>query len=262
METSEGLEKVLLQEAETEVRTLLQSLQSLSEGDLKGLEQQILASVFRIGRRWMEQVLTAPGIEAKEPAERTGKCGHVQQLVGYRPRQVLTLLGKISFKRAYYQCCLPTEEQKAEAENQSCCTHGEAPADARWGLHGQRTTAGVQQAGSYLFATSTLEEAAKAFSRLLPLQMSARQALTLLQPVGEALQEQEEEQMQKLWQEASQPRSASTQTQARQQPSIERLYIELDGVMARLRRESRAHGRAGTQAQGRCLSGNQSGSRL
>ena len=242
MKTSEGMENVLLQEAEAEVRTLLQSLQPLKEGDLKGLEQQIMASVFRIGRRWLEQVLTASDAQAKELTERTGACGHVQHLVGYRPRQLLTLLGKISFKRAYYQCCLPADEaadeQPAEAENQAPCTHGEAPADARWGLHGQRTTAGVQQAVSYLCATSTLEEAAKNFSRLLPLEMSARQALTLLQPMGEALHEQEEEQMQQLWQEASQPRSVSTGTPTSQQKSIERLYIELDGVMARLRRGS------------------------
>ncbi len=242
METSERVEKVLMQEAEAGVLKLLQSLQSLKEGDLKGLEQQIMATIFSIGRGWMEQVLSASGPEAKEPAERTGECGHVQQLVGYRPRQVLTLLGKITFKRAYYQCSLPAEEQadeqKAEAESQQPCTHGEAPADARWGLQGQRTTAGVQQAVSYLCATSTLEEAAKNLSRLLPLQMSARQALNLVQPMGEALGEQEEEQMQRLWEEASQPRSLSTVAQARQQESIKRLYIELDGVMARLRRGS------------------------
>jgi hypothetical protein len=100
METSEGMENVLLHEAETEVRHLLQSLQPLSEGDLKGLEQQIMASVFRLGRRWMEQILSASDAQAKEPSERTGACGHVQHLVGYRPRQVLSLLGKISFKRA------------------------------------------------------------------------------------------------------------------------------------------------------------------
>jgi hypothetical protein len=151
METSERVEKVLLQEAEAEVRTFLQSLQPLKEGDLKGLEQQIMASVFRMGRRWMEQMLTASDAEAKEPAARTGACGHVQQLVGYRPRQLLTLLGKVSFKRAYYQCCLPADEaadeQKAEAQSQPACTHGEAPADARWGLQGQRTTAGVRASG-------------------------------------------------------------------------------------------------------------------
>jgi hypothetical protein len=68
--------------------------------------------------------------------------------------------------------------------------------------------------------------------------MSARQALTLWQPLGEALHEQEEEQMQKLWQQASQSRSGETIAPGSQQKSIERLSIELDGGMARLRRGS------------------------
>src|SRR5512135_2706575 len=97
---------------------------------------------------------------------------------------------------------------------------------------------GCEPPVSYLCATSTLEEAAKNFSRLLPLQMSARQTLNLLQPMGEALQEQEEEQMWRLWEEASQPRSLSTVAPASQQESSKRLSIELDGVMARLRRGS------------------------
>jgi hypothetical protein len=242
METSQRMENVLLQEAEAEVLKLLQSLQTLKEGDLKGLEQQIMASVFRLGRRWMEQVLTASDVEAKEPGQRTGECGHGQQLVGYRPRQILTRLSKITFQRAYYQCCRPSDEQgheqKAEAQSQQPCTHAEAPADAQWGLQGQRTTAGVQQAISSLCATSTLEEAAKNFSRLLPLQMSARQALNLLEPMGQALQEQEEEPLQRLWQEASPPGCESMDGLASQQKSIERLYIEVDGVMARRRRGS------------------------
>ena len=135
METSERMEKVLLQEAEAANRKLLQRNLTLKVGPLKGGDHQIKASLFSIGRKWMEQVLSAPAAEVKEPAERTGECGHVQQLVGYRPKQVLTLMGKITFKRAYYQCCLPAEEsadeQKAEAQSQQLCTHGEAPADAR-----------------------------------------------------------------------------------------------------------------------------------
>ena len=97
---------------------------------------------------------------------------------------------------------------------------------------------GYSKPSASLGATSTLEEAAKNFSRLLPLEMSARQALSLIQPIGEALHEQEEEQMQRLWQEASQSRSGNTGAPASQHKSIERLYIELDGVMARLWRGS------------------------
>lgn len=121
---------------------------------------------------------------------------------------------------------------------QEGCTPGEAPADQLWGVQGRRTSAGVQQAVSYLCASATLEEAAATFSRLLPLQMSARQALNLLQPLGEALQQQEDEQVRALWDQASQARTTSQPSEADQHESIDRLYIELDGVLARLRRGS------------------------
>ena len=88
---------------------------------------------------------------------------------GYRPKQVLTLLGKVTLKRVYSQCRVeadsPAGEQEAGAEEdvsqQEVWTHGEASADLHWGLHGRRTSAGVQQAVSYLCAYSTLEEAAE-----------------------------------------------------------------------------------------------------
>lgn len=236
METKEGLKRALLQEAEAGILKLLQQLHKLPEGDLKGLEQQVMETIFAIGRGWMQSVLSEAVPEEPAPAERVGSCGHQQQLVGYRPKQVLTLLGKITFKRAYYQCVV--EEERAEVSGQQGCTHGEAPADRLWGVQGRRTSAGVQQAVSYLCASSTLEEAAANFSRLLPLQMSARQALNLVQPLGEALQQQEDEQVRALWDQAGQARTTSQPAEADQQEHIERLYIELDGVLARLRRGS------------------------
>src|SRR5438034_1605591 len=236
METKEGLKRALMQETEAGVRKLLEHLQKLPEGDLKGLEQRVMETIFEIGRGWMQSVLSEAAPEEQAPGERVGSCGHQQQLVGYRPKQVLTLLGKLTFNRAYYQCVV--EEECAQASTQEGCTHGEAPADRLWGVQGRRTTAGVQQAVSYLCASSTLEEAAATRSRLLPVQMSARQALNLLQPLGEALQQQEDEQVRALWDQANQARTASQPSEATKQERIERLYIEVDGVLARLRRGS------------------------
>src|SRR5260221_1044279 len=236
METKEGQKTALMQEAEAGVLKLLESLQTLKEGDLKGLEQQVMETIFAVGRGWLESILSQAAPEEQAAGQRWGSCGHRQQLVGYRPKQVLTLLGKISFKRAYYQCVV--EEERAEASTPEVCTHGEAPADGRWGVQGRRTSAGVQQAVSYLCASSTLEEAAATFSRLLPLQMSARQALTFLQPLSEALHHQQEEQVRVLWEQATQAQTATLAASTPKQDSIDRLYIELDGVLARLRRGS------------------------
>jgi len=104
METSDGVKTALRQEAETKVLKLLRSLQEVKKGDLKGLGQQVMETVFELGRGWMESILSDAEPEERARELRVGSCGHPQQLVGYRPKQVLTLLGKITFRRAYYHC--------------------------------------------------------------------------------------------------------------------------------------------------------------
>src|SRR5260370_38142531 len=85
----------------------------------------------------------------------------------------------------------------------------------------------------------TLEEAAETFRRLLPLRMSARQALNLMKPVGKALAQREDEAVKALFEEAVQSQTQEEE-QASQKSSkdLERLYIELDGILARMRRGS------------------------
>lgn len=58
METSEGMKTALRQQAEAGVLKLLESLQTLKEGDLKEQEQQVLATMFTVGRGWMESLLS------------------------------------------------------------------------------------------------------------------------------------------------------------------------------------------------------------
>ncbi len=59
-----------------------------------------------------------------------------------------------------------------------------------------------------------------------------------MQPLGEALQQQEDEQVQALWEQARQARTTSPTASESKQDQIDRLSIELDGVLARLRRGS------------------------
>lgn len=208
METNEYLQTALRQEAEVEVLKLVESLPTLKEGDLKGVETHVLERIMSVGRKWMECILSHESPCEPPPVRREGACGHEQHLVGVRPKQLLTMLGKVTFCRPYYQCV--RSEQAEAAGNKQECSHGEAPADAIWGVQARRTSAGVQQAISYLCASLTLEEAAETFSRLLPLGMSARQALNLMQPVGEGLACAEEKQVAALWEQAPRARSELT----------------------------------------------------
>ncbi len=231
METNEQLRQALKKALEEEVGNFLEQVSQMSEGELKHVEEQVIKSSQAIGRKLMEGILNSRLKERRPAARRQGSCGHVQRLVGERPKELITLVGPVRFVRAYYQCVLV-----GETGVQATCTHGEAPADALGGVDNQRTTPGVQGQISYLSARLTLEEAAETLCRSVPIGMSGRQALNLMRPVGEALAAEEDQQVLVLEAQGRQARSVPAD---RQQPrEIERLYIELDGVLARMRRGS------------------------
>jgi hypothetical protein len=173
METNEAVKRALWRETEAELVKLVERIEDVAEGDLKELEQHVMETIFAIGRGLMESILNRGEQGEGAARRREGSCGHHQRLVGERPKDLLTLLGKVKFRRPYYQCLLeestPPQPQAEEDPEAVSCSHGEAPADALWGVQERRTTAGVQAAVSYLCASLTLEEAAETFTRVLPL---------------------------------------------------------------------------------------------
>jgi hypothetical protein len=238
MKTNEELVTSLGQAAEAEIHHLVRTLVSTPDVPLMTLEQQVLQVVLGLGGRWLERLLAWRTAQRPAAARRQGACGHQQRLVGWRAKTLLTLLGPVKWSRPYYQC----QEAKVDArpaEPLCACTHGEAPADAQMGVAGRRTSAGVQAAVGFLAAHMPLAEAAESFRRLLPLEMTGRQVEALIQPVGEALLAQEEAAVQTRWTEAALAHSpAQPFPDAQEAGPIERLYVELDGVLVRLRRGS------------------------
>jgi hypothetical protein len=232
METNEKLKTVLLQETEKAMNEMIDQLQTVREGDLQTLEQRVLTACLSLGRTVMEQVLKHAGEETERKARRDGECGHRQRLVGMRAKQLHTLMGKVTIKRAYYQCMVEEGEQSAE------CNHGQAPYDDVWGPFNGRTSPGVQKLLGRFVARMTLSEAVESFNDILPLPMSERQALNLIQPVGEALREREEKQIQALFEQAEEGETRQPEQSSVPDSPMRRLYIETDGVMARMRRGS------------------------
>src|SRR5438874_12942245 len=105
-----------------------------------------------MGRRLLEGLLDSRLRERRPVARRQGRCGHRQRLLGERPKELLTLVGPVSFVRPYYQCLEVSPAQKS-------CTHGEAPDDGLWGVHERRTTSGVQREIGYPCGRRNCEEA-------------------------------------------------------------------------------------------------------
>jgi hypothetical protein len=241
VETNEQRKKAVRAAIQEELEGFFAQVQDLSEGDLEHLEEQVVKTSQQMGRRVLEGILDSRLREQRPGARRQGSCGHRQRLVGERPKQLLTLVGPVTFVRPYYQCLeVPTAD--------TSCTHGEAPDDALWGVHQRRTTSGVQREISYLCGRLTFEEAAESLCRHVPLGMSARQALSLMRPVGEALASAEDRQVKSLQAQAKQ--AHSQRREERRTKEIERLYIELDGVLARMRRGSVAMEKEERQRKG------------
>jgi Uncharacterised protein family (UPF0236) len=232
METNEALKRALVAKTEEMIMNLFDQLEKLEDGDLQTLEQQVLTSCLALGNGLLEQVLNHASHQEPAAARRLGACGHRQRLVAQRPKQVLTLMGPLLVSRPYYQCQLLEPVQQASAS----CRHGEAPFDEVWGIQTGRTSPGVQKLISSLSASMTLTEATTVFTSLLPLSLSERQALNLLQPVGEELMRQEDEQVEQVFQAAA--HKHSQRQEDHDATPIRRLYLEMDGVLARLRRGS------------------------
>src|SRR5947209_3601203 len=233
METNEQAQTARYGEWERALVKLVEEVEEVEDGDVKEVEQTIFQGVLEIGRKLFQCRMNKGG--EKAPGKQMGACGHEQHLVGYRPKQLLTMMGKVEFKRAYYHCQKGKEEP--EEEQQQRCGQGRAPADQLWGIDQRRTSPGVQEYISYLCARLTFDEAAETFSRLLPLSISARQAQSLMEPVGQALAHQEEQVLKALFEQASRKHTSQAEQKELLTPTrIERLYIEMDGIMERLRR--------------------------
>src|SRR5260370_4623157 len=102
METSEGVKTALRQQAEAGVLKLLESLQTLKEGDLKELEQQVMATMFALGRGWIESILSEVIEDERASVKRIVTYGHPQNLDGNRSKQELKTLDVLLFMSVTY----------------------------------------------------------------------------------------------------------------------------------------------------------------
>jgi hypothetical protein len=236
MKTNEEIKEALLDLAEKAVEELVGHIEDLKEGDLDQLEQTVFKAIMEFGRTALEELLRQKAREEEAASPTEGSCGHTLRLVSYREKQVNTVMGPLTIRRAYYHCQEP--KRLAGRQNPLPACPGVAPFDQRWGLVGRRSSPGVRRLVSFLSARLTHEEVAETLARLLPLAISARQVGHVIQPAGEAFRQFEDQQVQKLLTQGAEKHRSEKERQEEHGEPIRRLYVEMDGVMARLRRGS------------------------
>ena len=101
METNEQRKKAVRAAIQKELEGFFAQVEDLSEGDLEQLEEQVVKTSRQMGRRLLEGILDSRLREQRPVARRQGKCGHRQRLVGERRKELLTLVGPVTFVRPY-----------------------------------------------------------------------------------------------------------------------------------------------------------------
>jgi hypothetical protein len=143
-------------------------------------------------------------------ATRACDCGSKQRFQRYSSKSVRTLIGQITYKRAYYRC--------------PQCGVGTCPLDLQLGQSTRAVSPGVERALALLSAHLPFSKAEQVLAELSAVRLSARQIETIAESLGT---EAEQRQVQEQQQAATQ---GLVETRGPQVHAPRTFIIEMDGV--------------------------------
>jgi hypothetical protein len=191
-------------EAEAMLRAAWQAVQD-PEADLRQLEHGVRDRSLALGGRVLEQALALTG-NGYQGCSRGCACGGRQRFVNHRPRRVVTLLGELTVRRAYYHC--------------RRCGDGAVPWDQRWDLEGTGFSPAFREALAWLSAETSFGRARTLLRQLCRVSISTQRLRELAEACGEQL-------------EGFVP--AAQAAPPEQTRAAQDFYIELDGTTLPLR---------------------------
>jgi hypothetical protein len=180
----------------------------LLEGTLESVEQGLVDLLREVGQSSFQlYVDSRQASRGYEGSSRACGCGGDQKFMGYRSRKLATLLGQVSYRRAYYHC--------------SGCGAGKFPFDQKQGLGVNRVSVPLARAAVELTEAMSFRQASEKLQALTGVKLSAHALTALTRHVGNRADELERE------------KAAQVQSDRAALEALEagRLYIEADGVM-------------------------------
>lgn len=176
---------------------------------MTSIEQAALALGQRIAQLAMTDQLQQVGT-GYTAASRLCDCGSKQRFERYSPKAVRTLMGAVTYRRAYYRC--------------RHCGASTCPLDQQLGQSEREISPGVERALALLSAHLPFPKAEQVLAEVTAVRLSARQIETIAESIGavaERRQQQEEEQA---------TRQGLDETCGPHQPAPRTFIIEMDGV--------------------------------
>ena len=204
MDDSTG--SAVLAELAADLAKLWEAVVGAQTGALETAEGRIRDGVLAIGARLLEAGVAARGTGKAGPRLPCA-CGGTAVCEGYRTKQVQTVVGWITVRRAYYVC--------------SPCGQGHAPLDAALGLERDSLSPGVRRLASRGGARLPFAEAARSLAETARVQLSASTVRTVTEAVGARREQELAAAITAAWEDGL-PAVAAVPP--------ERLYVAMDGV--------------------------------
>lgn len=170
-------------------------------------EGQVRDGMLAIGARLLEAAVAGQGSGKAGPRQPCA-CGATARFEDYRPKQVQTVVGWITLRRAYYAC--------------AACGHGHCPLDTTLGITRDRLSPGVRRLSCRLGALLPFAEAAATLAATARVQLSASTVRRVTEAVGARCEQEVAATIARAWREGLPPAA---------EPGADRLYVALDGVL-------------------------------
>lgn len=178
------------------------------------VETRLRELVREVGAQALGQYLEQQDKQVQE-REVICACGEAMSYVCKRPATIVSVFGRVHYRRGYYLC--------------EDCHARQLPLDGRMGIEAGQVTAGLAELLALAGVEIAFEEATRWLERYLLFRVSDNTLRKETERFGELQEAQETE-----WQEKSQEEAWLQQRQRELGKQPGRLYGSLDGVMAPL----------------------------
>ncbi len=175
--------------------------------DLGQLEEGLRDLLSRLGTGAFQMHMDQQRQLGYEGSSRACVCGGDMRFVGYRPRNLETLFGPLSVRRAYYHCAK--------------CHSGQLPYDQKQGWGTRCLSVPLAKVAVSLSQAMPFREAAEQLQTVLGRRLSPNTINRITRGVGRAADQREEEAAEQVQNNRHDLAAAS----------VGRLYVEADGAM-------------------------------
>ncbi|MFH1613516.1 MAG: ISKra4 family transposase [Planctomycetota bacterium] len=178
----------------------------LAGNNLGSLEMLVKEKMQLLGQGLLQRLVDR-GTNGYKGSSTSCKCGSPMKFIQHRSKDIHTLFGWITVKRAYYHC--------------SDCGESLVPYDIASGLGSEQVSCGLAKVCCILAVDDSFEQSSRKVEALTGQKVSDNTIERVVCQVGSVAQEQQNQQLQRFFEDKQVPQS---------QGKPEKLYVAVDGT--------------------------------